>query len=122
MNVPVPALLVICGALIAIVLILVLPLPGSQAKERTRADREPVPVIFRDDDRYWYGGFLYNNPDDPAIFVPKRFGLGWTINFGRPQGKLLMIGTLLLPLVMLILTVLVSGTTPTGCHTFGCHP
>jgi len=24
---------------------------------------------------------LYLNPDDPALFVPKRFGIGWTNNY-----------------------------------------
>ncbi|GCF11278.1 DUF1648 domain-containing protein [Dictyobacter arantiisoli] len=44
-------------------------------------------VVTRDDDRFWPGGIFYNNPDDPAIFVSKRFGLGGTINFGHPIGK-----------------------------------
>jgi uncharacterized membrane protein len=29
-------------------------------------------------------GVIYVNRDDPALFVPKRFGIGWTLNFGRP--------------------------------------
>ena len=123
MNISLPALLVICGTLIAIVLILFLPLPRSRTKAGASADRHPNFAGFRDDDRYWYGGgFLYNNPDDPALFVPKRFGLGWTVNFGRPLGKLFLIGTLLLPLVLLILNVLFFGTAPIGCHPSGCHP
>ncbi len=39
-----------------------------------------------DDDRHWKGGMIYVNRDDPALWVPKRFGLGWTINLGRPAG------------------------------------
>jgi uncharacterized membrane protein len=122
MNISLPALIVICGTLIAIVLILFLPLPRSRTKASTPAERYPTFTGFRDDDRYWYGDFFYNNPDDPAVFVPKRYGLGWTVNFGQPMGKLILIGTLLLPLVLVILTVLVSGTAPNGCHTLGCHP
>ncbi|MET7419250.1 DUF5808 domain-containing protein [Dactylosporangium sp. NPDC005555] len=34
------------------------------------------------DPRAWRGGF-YVNPDDPAMFVPKRQGSGWTLNFGH---------------------------------------
>jgi uncharacterized membrane protein len=34
------------------------------------------------DPRAWRGGF-YVNPDDPALFVPKRQGAGWTLNFGH---------------------------------------
>lgn len=41
-------------------------------------------VIDRDDDQYWKLGQFYFNPDDPAIFIEKRFGIGWTVNFARP--------------------------------------
>ncbi len=122
MNVSGPAVLVICGMLIAIVLILVWHPQRSRAKTNTSADRGRTDAIFRDDERYWSGGILYNNPDDPAMFVPKRYGLGWTLNFGHPRSKLFLISILLVPPVLLILTVLISGTAPIGCHTLGCHP
>jgi len=122
MNVSWPALLVIGGVLIAIVLVLFWHPQRSRKKTSTSADRQLADAVFRDDDRYWSGGFLYNNPDDPALFVPKRFGLGWTLNFGHPQARLVLIATLLLPLVIVFLTVLISGTAPVGCHPSGCHP
>ncbi|HEX9133413.1 MAG TPA: DUF5808 domain-containing protein [Ktedonobacteraceae bacterium] len=121
MNVSWPVLLLICGVLIAVVLVLVLPIPRSRTKTSTRADRGPTPTFFRDDDRYWYGGLLYNNPEDPAAFVPKRYGLGWTVNFGHPQGKLFLIAMLLLPLVIALLGTLFPGTPSFGCHPSGCH-
>ena len=31
-----------------------------------------------------WSGYIYRNPDDPALFVPKRLGVGWTVNFGHP--------------------------------------
>ncbi|MEC0264811.1 DUF5808 domain-containing protein [Paenibacillus anseongense] len=38
-----------------------------------------------DKDRKHYKlGIFYYNPDNKSIFVPKRLGLGWTINFARP--------------------------------------
>lgn len=37
-----------------------------------------------DNDRYWHGGLLYLNPNDPAWFVTRRVGIGWAINFGNP--------------------------------------
>lgn len=47
---------------------------------------------FEEDDKYWIlGGHFYNNPDDPALFVAKRIGVGYTINIGRPLGKIMMI-------------------------------
>lgn len=42
------------------------------------------------EDARWKGGILYWNPDDPSIFVPKRFGVGWTVNLARPAGALLI--------------------------------
>jgi uncharacterized membrane protein len=29
-------------------------------------------------------GFFYVNPRDPRLWVPKRVGVGWTLNYGRP--------------------------------------
>jgi uncharacterized membrane protein len=34
-------------------------------------------------DGAWSGTF-YSNPDDPALLVPKRYGIGYTLNFGNP--------------------------------------
>src|ERR1700687_5463523 len=119
--------LLIWGLLVVLILVLLWHPQRSQRKANALTDRQPTSEIFRDDDRYWYGGFFYNNPDDPAVFVPKRFGLGWTMNFGHPQAKLVLIGMLVLvllpPLVVAILGVLFPGSIqPSGCHSFGCSP
>ena len=34
-------------------------------------------------DECWKLGMFYCNPADPAIFVEKRFGIGYTLNFGN---------------------------------------
>jgi uncharacterized membrane protein len=116
-------LLLMCGLLVALVLILFWHPQRSLTKTNTFSDRKRTNIVFRDDERYWPGGIFYNNPDDPALFVPKRFGLGWTLNFGHPQSKLFLIGLLLLLLLFgVLLPALVSGLAPTGCHSFGCHP
>ena len=57
-------------------------------------------AVNRDDDRYWKLGLLYYNHEDPAVFVPKRFGVGWTINFARPAGAGLLVGLLLIPIAL----------------------
>ena len=114
--------LLIWGLLIVLVLLLLWHPQRSQRKANTPADRKLTSEVFRDDDRYWYGGFFYSNPDDPALFVEKRYGLGWTLNFGHPQAKLVLIGLLVGILVLSILPLLISGTTPIGCHPSGCHP
>ena len=120
-------LLLMGGLLIAAVLILFWHPQRSRTNTNSPAERRRTGVIFRDDDRYWSAGFLYTNPDDPALFVPKRYGLGWTLNFGHPQAKLLLIVLLLLvllpPLVVALIGVLFPGSIqPSGCHTFGCLP
>ena len=58
---------------------------------------------FEEDDKYWIlGAGFYNNPDDPALFVPKRVGVGYTINIGRTGGKVIMILTALIILFSLV--------------------
>ena len=61
-----------------------------------RDPRSPRPDAV-DDDQHWKGGLFYVNRDDPALVVPRRFGLGWTLNLARPAGIVLII---LLPLVI----------------------
>lgn len=39
---------------------------------------------------HWRLGQLYKNPDDPALFVPARDGVRWTLNFGRPVAAALL--------------------------------
>ena len=47
-------------------------------------------VTDPDDDAYWKAGVFYVNKNDPSIFVEKRFGIGWTMNFGNPIGYLII--------------------------------
>lgn len=63
----------------------------------------------RMDDRYWKLGGIYANPSDPAIFVERRFGLGWTINVGNPRALLVLIVLLALPFAFTALTFVVVG-------------
>ena len=39
---------------------------------------------------HWRYGQLYKNADDPALFVPTRYGRRWTLNFGRPVAAALL--------------------------------
>ncbi len=40
----------------------------------------------------WSGGVWYYNPRDPALFVEKRIGLGYTLNFGNRWSWVLLLG------------------------------
>jgi len=55
-----------------------------------------------DDDSFWILGFIYNNPNDPSLFVNKRFGAGWTINIGTTKGKIFFA----LPFILIALSLL----------------
>ncbi len=61
------------------------------------------PVGDRTPDSCWKWGMLYVNPDDPALFVEKRFGLGYTVNLGNPWSWILVPATLAIPVGMAFL-------------------
>lgn len=57
-----------------------------------------------DDDDNWILGTFYNNPNDPSLFVQKRFGVGWTINIGCNKGKILFI----FPLIIIVFALIMA--------------
>lgn len=105
---PWPFILLICVVVLALALHFGLPGQRPQTPPDDTPARSPHQPVVRDDDRYWIASFLYNNPADPALFVPKRYKLGWTVNLGHPLGKLVLIGTLLVPLAL----ILIGALTP----------
>jgi uncharacterized membrane protein len=40
----------------------------------------------------WKLGVFYVDPQNPALWVRKRFSPGMTINLGHPRGRLIMAG------------------------------
>jgi uncharacterized membrane protein len=58
-----------------------------------RAPKEPLrnPAAWR--------GIFYFDRDDPALFVPKRIGVGYTFNFGHPGAIVMAVLILLVPLL-----------------------
>lgn len=59
--------------------------------------------INRDDDRHWKFGIFYVNREDPALFLEKRFGVGWTINLARPLAWILFLGIIASAIVIPLL-------------------
>lgn len=45
--------------------------------------------VSQNDDQYWKWGMFYYNKMDPAVFVSKRVGLGYTVNHARPLAWIL---------------------------------
>ncbi len=65
----------------------------------------PKPPVRETDDTNWKLRGIYFNPRDPALFVPLRSGMGWTLNFGRPQA-VLFLGVFLLVSIFAPLVIL----------------
>lgn len=57
------------------------------------------PVGDRTEDRYWKAGLCYFNPKDPALLVEKRFGIGYTVNFGHWIVWVFLAALVLLPIL-----------------------
>lgn len=56
-----------------------------------------------DDDRHWIWGVIYVNRDDPSFVVPRRTGIGYTVNFGGWKGICFLLGFLVLVVVIVML-------------------
>jgi len=63
-----------------------------------------APVGDRTSDKYWKLGLIYINRSDPALFVEKRFGIGYTLNFGHP-GVWIFLAALVAVVVAIIFVV-----------------
>lgn len=60
----------------------------------------------RQNDEFWRWGIFYYNPNDPAIWVDKRTGLGWTLNFAHKESWVIIFIILAIPVTFLVFTVL----------------
>ncbi|EFM10828.1 conserved hypothetical protein [Paenibacillus curdlanolyticus YK9] len=63
---------------------------------RVNKGREAFDIPSRGEDRHWKLGSVYWNPDDPALMVEKRVGIGWTINAAKPLAWVILIVPILL--------------------------
>lgn len=72
---------------------------GSQIKLDSE---EKTTFIMHDEDSYWKFGIIYFNPDDPSLFVEKRFGIGVTVNFAKPLAWIFIIGIFVIVGVIIV--------------------
>ncbi|HWD01308.1 MAG TPA: DUF5808 domain-containing protein [Amycolatopsis sp.] len=86
-------LVVVIPILVGVVVAVVVLARSNHARDQSGED---TGLTHRDDDRYWRGGLFYVNRDDCSLFVPRRFGLGWTLNFGNPRVAILFVAVLAL--------------------------
>ena len=82
-------------------------LPADGPDDGRAADPARRPGLAdRDDDRFWKGGLIYVNRDDPALMVGARFGVGWTFNLANPAAWLLLSAIAGVPAGLVIIAVL----------------
>ena len=86
----------------------------SLARESESQDLDTAPVGDRTPDECWKLGVFYFNRNDSALFVEKRFGIGWTLNFANPRSWLVSAALLLFCLTMLGLAWLIKSGHPIG--------
>lgn len=82
------AMIVAC--LLVLVCSIALSLVYGQAGSRLFKRMQNDGVLPDDDDEHWKLGVFYFNRDDASVFLPERFGIGWTINFARPAAWILV--------------------------------
>jgi uncharacterized membrane protein len=84
---------------VAGVLILVIAAVWAGRARLHSGDQRPGPAAGsdRDDDRLWKAGLFYVNRNDPAIVVPARFGVSWTLNLGNRAAWLIIAGIIAVP-------------------------
>lgn len=68
------------------------------------------PDFSLQDDRYWrVGGLFYYNRHDPALFVPKRVGIGWTFNMAHPIEWIISAAIVLVPIGIAVIVSVTGG-------------
>ncbi|MCL6452877.1 MAG: DUF1648 domain-containing protein [Alicyclobacillus sp.] len=83
-----------------VLITLVLLVRAAQTARRVDDSARASVRVQRDDDSFWVGGVFYWNRHDPAPIVPKRFGVGWTVNFAHPVAWLMLLCIVAVPVVI----------------------
>lgn len=94
-----PILIMLIVVLVAVIVVTMIYGQNGARLLRRMEDPESMPV---DDDRYWKLGIFYWNKDDASLFVPERFGVGWTANLGRPAVWAIIVGFIVAAVLCLI--------------------
>ena len=94
------ATLVFVGAMIAFSV--VYGQSGSRLVKRLEENGD----IIADNDERWKAGIFYWNKDDASLILPKRFGVGWTMNWARPAAWVIVGGITLASIAFVAACVL----------------
>ncbi len=80
----------------------------AAAEAGVEAEADAAPIGDRTPDECWKLGVFYFNREDSALFVEKRFGVGWTLNFANPRA-LLVVGAVLLFILAIVALILLTA-------------
>ncbi len=89
-TVPPGMWLVWAGAALLLPAVGWLMLRGLRARAEMREIAGPGSLEGAAPTSGWIGGLIYYNRSDPALWVEKRVGIGWTLNFAHPGAWLIM--------------------------------
>lgn len=93
-------ILVIVGSIIISIKV------GQGGSRLKLSNNEQYDEKSRDDDEFWkLGNTIYYNPEDPTLFIEKRFGVGWTVNAGKPLGMFFIILPFVIIIVILVMAI-----------------
>lgn len=97
-------ILVVCLIIVigSIAISLVYGQGGSRLFSRMGGSEE----ILADDDEHWKFGIFYFNRADPSLFLPARFGVGWTFNYARPAIWAIMVAGLVLTVAFVVVIMM----------------
>ncbi len=105
------AMMILTGILLAYALVGSLVIAIRYGQGGSRLERTGTGSPLTDglaENRFWRLGIFYVNRDDPSLFVEKRFGLGYTINFGNPRAVVFLAAFTVLILGIALAAILSS--------------
>ncbi len=79
---------------------------GGARLEQARKDTPLTDGLA--DNRNWVLGMFYVNRDDPSFLVERRFGIGYTLNFGNPKAVALVAGFAALIVLLVVVAALTN--------------
>lgn len=65
--------------------------------------------IDRKNSKYWTWGLFYYNPDDPELFVEKKYGFGQTFNMAHNRAYYLLFFVIIFPIAIIVIPLYLLG-------------
>jgi uncharacterized membrane protein len=83
-NGPSSLVILVPLAVVGVIIVGVVTLALRTGQGGARLGPPEETATDRTDDHNWFLGVIYHSRTDPAIFVERRFGVGWTLNVANP--------------------------------------